>query len=388
MIVATTLLFLCGCVRDDGSQKNLLIIVVDALRQDHLGAYGYAGDTSPNIDAFAADAVVFEKTISQSSWTAPSVAALLTSKYPATLNPPTKGDIRGIRTFPEWLSKNGYHTAALVANPIIMANKGYGQGFDSYRFLKQASAFKMVNTAMQWIDARDEARPFFLYLHFMDVHDPYTPPSPYDRKFSQDYRGPVDGWIDPYRTLMSEKREVDLSSEDLKHLVALYDSGIAYFDGQFARLIKALKDRDVFENTVIVLTSDHGDEFLDHGGIGHGHSVFDELIRVPLFIRAGEGGKGKHYSGMLEMIDLAPTLMEWLAIPLDYEVDGRSFLDHLNHDRPFKNVAFSEVHHTLGPMKGSSPGFPSTSKGRSVFPATSSSNWQKHSRFPPMRSWG
>lgn len=347
--MATALLFSCESVSDAG-KKNLVIIVVDALRRDHLGVYDYQRDTSPNIDAFAQDAIVFDRAISQCSWTAPSVAALLTSDYPAAAA--QIGNIRGIPTFPEWLSRNGYQTAALVANPIIRANKGYGQGFDTYRFLKQASAFKIVNKAVDWIDSRDQGRPFFLYLHFMDVHDPYTPPSPYDVRFNQNYEGSVNGWIGKYRTLMSEGKQVGLSAEDLEQLVALYDAGIAYFDSQFARFIKALRDRGLYQNTLIALTSDHGDELLDHGGIGHGQTVFEELIRVPLFIEGVEGEGGSRYSGMLEMIDLAPTLAAMLDIPLDYDVTGRSFLEHLKQNRPFKEKAFSEVHHTFGPMKG------------------------------------
>jgi arylsulfatase A-like enzyme len=327
--------------------------MVDALRQDHLGLYGYKRNTSPNIDNFAQSAIVFENAITQSSWTAPAIVSLFTSKYPeeVTRSKLIKS-IRGTPTFAQWLLAYNYQTAAFIANPLLIPFFGFNLGFESYNLIKWKNCSEIVDLTLEWIQSRDKQKPFYLYLHFMDVHAPYNPPPLYKKKFTTNYNGPVNGAIGDYKKLMFEKKDLHLSKEDVNQLIALYDAEIAYFDSQFERLISGLKELGVLKNSIIVITSDHGDELMDHGGLGHGHTLFDELILIPLIIRNAGIGKKIHYDGLFELIDLAPTLMGMLKIPLGHEVTGKNFTPYLEKQTPLKNIAFSEIHRTEGLRAG------------------------------------
>jgi len=326
-------------------KKNIIFIVVDALRQDHLGMYGYERNTSPNIDTFAADALVFQNTISQSSWTSPSITALFTSKYP-------KGPIQEDRTLAQWLNEHGYQTSAFVANPIMFPKNGYANGFESYNLLPWKKDSKIVSLSLDWIQSRDKSRPFFLFLHLMGPHAPYRPSPPYDQRFGNHDTGPVDNSIVSYKKIMAQKEPLRLSENVLDRLIDLYDGEIVFLDDQFKQLISSLKDLGLFEDSIIVVVADHGEEFMDHGGLGHGHTVFDELIRVPLIIRGIDDLNGSRYSGLFEIIDLGPTLVSYLGIPFDYKVDGEDFLEHLKKNESLKKVAFSEVYRTVGVRSG------------------------------------
>ncbi|MEK6775293.1 MAG: sulfatase [bacterium] len=351
---------MCGCGNKNAADhppENLIIVLVDALRPDHLGVYGYKRNTSPHINEFASTAMVLDNAISQSGWTAPAIAAMFTSNYPAMSS--NMGIKEGDRTLAQRLRENNFQTGAFVTNPLLKRSLGYDKGFDSYNLLlnedarpKWLRAPLLVDAALQWVGARNRNKPFFLYLHFMDVHDPYWPPPPYNREYGKKYEGPVNGIMVTYMQRMKERKPLYLSGEDLDHLIDLYDGGIAYFDEQFGRLIQGLKTAGVFQNSIIVFTADHGDEFMEHGGVTHGQSVFDELIHVPLIVSGGVKRSGSRYSGLVEMIDLAPTLMEMLDIPFDYKVTGKSFLKQLNGKRPIKEIAFSEINRVQGYMTG------------------------------------
>ena len=319
--------------------------MVDALRQDHLGVYGYKRNTSPNIDNFAADALVFQRAISQSSWTSPCMTALFASKYP-------KGPIKKKKTLAQWLYEHSYQTCAIVANPIMIPEKGYGNGFESYSLLPWEKDSEIVSQSLEWLRSRDESKPFFLFLHLMGPHAPYEPGPPYDRRFGGQYSSKVDGNIHPYKKIMAENGNLEIPEYVLKGLIDLYDGAIACTDDQFQRLLSNLKENGIFEDTIIAIFADHGEEFMDHGGLGHGHSVFDELIRVPLIIRGLDGLNGSQYSPLFELVDLAPTLASHVGLPYDFEVDGKDFSKYLKKNKPLKKVAFSEVHRAIGLRAG------------------------------------
>jgi len=341
-VLLACLLLLGACAGSDQNtvpQKNLVIIMVDALRKDRLGVYGYHMDVSPNIDAFAESALVFDQAVSQSGWTSPSIVAFFTSQYPRD-----KRNVKAKPTFTQWLDKKGYQTCAVVANPLLHPQSGLPKGFDTYTYLKWKRSRVLVDRALQWLAKADRQKPFFLYLHVMDVHDPYIPPAAYLEKVLGERESHVSGRIDAYKKRMFEQEEEVISDVNLKELSARYDGEIAYFDNQFGRFIAGLKTLRKYDNSIIIVTSDHGDEFMEHGGIGHGHSVFDELIRIPLIIGGVEHLKGRRYTGIFEAIDLAPTLMVLLHIPLEYPVTGMSFADYLADNQPLKSLAYSEVH--------------------------------------------
>jgi len=327
------------------TQKNVIVVLVDALRQDRLGVYGYNRNVSPNIDTFANESLVMENAISQSGWTAPSIMALFSSDYP-------KANLTDSRTYAQWLAKNNYQTAAYATNPILIPSMGYDKGFQTYTKKDWDGARSIVNWTLNWVERRDTSKPFYLYLHFMDVHDPYKPPKRFAQKFCSPYEGPVDGDVVGYKKTMKNKEPLKLSKRDIRQLKDLYDGDIAYLDHQFGRMLAGLKKLGVYDQTIIVFLSDHGDEFMEHNGIGHGHTVYDELIRVPLIIHGIDNLQGKRYSGLFELIDLAPTLNDILGIPFDYKVPGRSFAGYFKKNRPLKHLAFSEVYRTVGLRAG------------------------------------
>jgi arylsulfatase A-like enzyme len=320
--------------------KNLIIVLVDALRWDHLGVYGYGRDTSPNIDRFAAEGLVFHKAISQSGWTAPAVMALFSAGYP-------EASLENSRTFAQWLERKGFQTAAFTANPIMIEKMGYSRGFQTYDLAPWKNDAAMVERSLAWLEDRDPSRPFCLYVHLMDVHDPYKPTPPFDSKFGKGYTGRIGGEIKSFKERIAEGKAPGLSPSDLQRLRDLYDGGIASMDRQFAAFLRGLKDTGVYEDSIIVFMSDHGDEFLEHGGIAHGHSLYEELIHIPLIVKGPRIRKGR-YDRLFAMVDLPATLMDLLGVPFDYEVAGISFRKALNRNRPLRDRAFSEVYGTIG----------------------------------------
>lgn len=331
--VCTALVAASCAPAESGRPPNVVLISVDSLRADHLGTYGYARDTSPAIDAFAAEAVVFEAAFSQAPWTLPSHASLLTSQYPRTHR---ADGLRarlapGVETLASVLSAAGYDTAAVVTGPFMKRTFGLDAGFRSYddslatRSLRGSHAGVTSNRlherALTQLDRLKP--PFFLFLHYWDVHYDYEPPEPYDRLFDPDYDGTLDG------KSFEQNPEVHAGMEarDLEHLVALYDGEIRHFDGYLRRLLEALRQRGLTEDTIIVFTADHGDEFYEHGEKGHGHSIYNELVRVPLLIRAPGAAGGLRVSRTVQHVDVFPTILELAGLePRAHDLQGRSLV--------------------------------------------------------------
>lgn len=330
-----------GCeepAADPTPQPDLLLISIDTLRADHLGAYGYPRATSPHIDALATRGVVFDNTMSTSSWTLPVHASLLTGLYPS------QHQIRddGVRlpsripTLAGALRDAGYHTFAVVSQVYVSRAFGFERGFAHFddELIQGGKtnpiAELVVDRFFEALDSADE-RPFFAFVHFFDPHWPYTPPGEFAHRFvDPDYPGPIDGsmsslapWFDSNLTLDPVDRE---------QMIALYDAEIAYLDDQLGRLFEGLRERGRLEDTVVVLTADHGEEFREHQQLGHGRTLYEEQLRVPLIIAgAGAFPPGEHRSDLASTIDVAPTLLELAgAEPLEHSV-GRSLLRPAEH---------------------------------------------------------
>ena len=298
---------------------NLIMICIDALRADHLGHYGYERDTSPFLDELSVESVVFRNVVSQSSWTKTSVAVYMTSNYQMLDRVSRERDTLPFYalTLAEILKDNGYHTGAFVANPWLTKKFCFHQGFDIYQDeiredqrLVAADIYKHINKVKE--------RPFFLYLHYMDVHNPYDPPQPYARMF-------VEGeGTDRYENDLMP----DMSRADLEHTKALYDGEIRYLDGQLRELFEILEKQGVTKNTIVIIMSDHGDEFLEHGGLGHGTSLYSELLRVP-FMFAHHGlleVENTEITRTVSSVDMIPTILDALTVTLLEEFDGQSRL--------------------------------------------------------------
>lgn len=312
-------------------RPNVIVYLIDTLRSDHLGAYGYSLPTSPNIDAFASDATLFENVVAQASWTKPAVASVLTG-----LNPQIHG-VNGRRdalspdaeTLAETLWDAGYETAAIYTNGNLSHMK-LGQGFATYKHLREGKheaihvlSDRLHEEAMGWLDRRETEKPFFLYLHATDPHSPYTPPKEYLDQIGQTVDDPSVGLIENVKELRRHQSD----PQDLEDLVALYDAEIAFNDHHFGRLIEELKRRGLYDSSLIVLLSDHGEEFFDHGWWQHGKTLYAEQLAVPLIVRFPGGyARGTSVDSIAQQIDLFPTILRAAGVEVPEVLPGRSLL--------------------------------------------------------------
>jgi len=360
VIAALTALLPLSCGRQSPPPRpdpvNVIIVMVDTLRADHMSTYGYERKTTPFISQFASQGIVFEHARSQASCTFPSVNSLLTSRNPAIFNRQGKGQLGIPDEYPsiaEILKGHGYRTIAVSASPIVRATPsemnpigGFGRGFDVFAEDPLWRPGGRVNRAVfSQLEAIEE--PFFLYAHYMDVHGPYRPPESYEKRFAGEYEGfefikrgsPV-----PIGKMLYNNGPIfDITDRDIQHLVDLYDDEIRYFDGVFRRLIKNLKQRDLLDRTIIVLTADHGEEFLEHGHIKHCRGVWDTVTRVPLIFRFPSIEGGLRIDGAVQNLDIVPTLLDYLGIQTEgLELEGKSLLPLVENQEPSREYAFAD----------------------------------------------
>ena len=271
--------------------RNLLLLLVDTLRADRCSLYGYFRKTTPNLDSFAGDALVFENAISPSSWTIPSVASLLTGLYPHQHGVNDRMRLnQSLWTLAERLQEEGFTTLGVSSNPLIDSPNGYDQGFETFHHRPWERARKLNELLLEWLDGHSDLR-WFAFVHYIDPHDPYDAPPPEGRAFlDRSYRGIFmrpKALNELFRTVnFGHPAPYSYGDEDLAYLEAAYDGEILYWDRHFGQLMKELRRRDLEQNTVVIVTSDHGEEFTEHGMFKHGMQLFDESVRVPLVIRA------------------------------------------------------------------------------------------------------
>jgi choline-sulfatase len=290
---------------------NVVLIVVDCLRPDHLACYGYPRATSPHIDSLAEKGVVFRHAYSNAPWTKPSVSTIFTSLYP---NVHTALDVTGILpqsalTVAEVFKNRGYRTHFLCGgNPSVASEFGFGEGFD--RFLNPDPGLDAAALTDRLCELAPELRRggVFAYVHYMDVHLPYNV-NVYNGLFTQGRRSAVGS---PGEIRVDQIRDSTrcgrLSEEDRDYLISLYDGQIRFVDENIGRIVDLLAEERLLESTVVVITADHGEELWDHGNFEHGHTVYDELLSVPL-IFAGGGLKSREVEDCVRLLDLMPTLV-------------------------------------------------------------------------------
>jgi arylsulfatase A-like enzyme len=326
---------------------NLLLVVVDTLRQDHLGCYGYPLPTSPSIDALAASGTRFEAAYATAPWTKPSVASMLTGLYPPAhgLEGHQRHLLPALETVAERLSGAGYATAATVSHVLLSARVGFGQGFD--RYLESAaggpdhlSTPEVTRQAVAFLEELGGGeRPFFLLAHYFDPHYNYRPHPEYG--LAPPSAGRLDGsqGIGALRQMAA-----DLSPEEVAYLRALYDGEIRYTDEGIGALLAALDRLGLADHTVVVLTADHGEELLDRGWIGHTRTLYQELVRVPLVIRR-PGARPRSVAQPVSLVSLAATLFDAAGLEVPSDLDGPSLLPlvagrRLAPQTPFFDVDF------------------------------------------------
>ncbi len=320
-----------------GNEAPLIVLyLVDTLRADHTGPYGHTRDTTPALDEFAREAVVFEQAVAQASWTKPSVASVITSLLPAEHGASRRLDRLSPHheTLAERLQEKGWATGAVVTNALLYARRaGFDQGFDYFAGLhgrrghpsRQVRASVAVDAALSWVDAR-RGLPTFVWIHTMDPHFPYRPPAPFDRMFSPD---DIPDLPDGEGGAEADERR------KRRHTISRYDGEIAFGDREFGRFLRGLEARGLYDRALIVFLSDHGDEFLDHGGLGHGQTVFDELVRIPLLVKFPGGPHGgQRIAQQVLGIDVMPTILQAAGVQLDGSLAGRPLQDVLAGNEP------------------------------------------------------
>ena len=303
-------------------KPNILLVSIDSLRRDHVGSYGYHRPTTPHLDALAQQGVLFDQAVAPTSWTLPSHVTLLTS-LPIRVHQvhvSSQRFTKRVLTLAEVLSQEGYATAGIVGGSYLDAGYGFAQGFDHYDdynvvrrdrtkpdgHVTSPISFRLSS---EWIEdwaVSQRPRPFFLFLHLWDVHYPYAPPPPYSGMFDPDYGGDISA------TPFMRNRRINprMDPRDLEHVIALYDGEIRYTDDHLGRLLDLLRRLGVFDDTIVIVTSDHGDEFFDHGKKGHGQNLFDSVLLVPLVIRyPSKISAGRIVQGQVRLMDVAPTAL-------------------------------------------------------------------------------
>lgn len=364
---------------------NVLLIIVDTLRADHLSCYGYSKNTSPNIDRLSREGVLFENAIAPSSWTLPSHASMLTGKYPSEHHLETQSDILDgtLLTLGEKFLSSGYRTAAFSANYTFFARRvGLGRGFVHFEdyihgiasifansslagringwirtagypidIFGRQSAQDVNRNALSWIQEKErQRRPFFVALNYLDTHDPYLPSPEYANLFaSNDETGG--------RVSIQFNQFPRLTAAQLKAEISNYDGSIRYVDNSIKQLLQGLEAHGMLQNTVVVVTSDHGEALGEHGLLTHANALYREIVRVPLIIwRPGRIPANVRVSRPVSTVDLPSTLLDsagslgdssfpgtslealWLGrvSPLDWP-DPISELAHLRIDPSFPN---------------------------------------------------
>ncbi len=335
---------------------SLVLVSIDTLRADHLGCYGYRHDTSPNIDRLASESALFERAYAASYVTADSHMSIFTSLYPSvhgvknvSARNRTVGRLHpGVKTLPEILQAEGYATAAITGGGNVAAGFGFDRGMDRFDVVWEIGA--AVRQAKRFVE-RHREDPFFLFLHTYHAHDPYLPGRRARRFYPGEYRGKIVTEAAALRALQrddcfEEARRAYWSlvnqddPADMAYLVSLYDGEIWEVDRELGKLFEHLRRR--VPNALIIVTSDHGEQFLEHGGILH-NDLYQELLHVPLII-AGPGatGDGRRIRTPVSLVDLAPTALDLLGLPVPAWFQGRSLAAALNGKEPLARDIFSE----------------------------------------------
>lgn len=315
---------------DRGGYTHVILISIDTVRWDHLGCYGYPRDTTPSIDALAGDGVVFEAAFAPSTNTAPSHATILTGLYPYT-----HGVVRnryqlkeGVETLAQYLEPAGFRSGAFVSSYTLQKkhtnlDRGFGHYDDALTTRTERFAKQTNEAAVAWLKGEAHLRdPTFLFFHLFDPHYPYTPPAEYARRFAKPGRTNLRaGGLHQIRAKGGEP-------EQLEEYVRFYDSELAYADATVGELFSALERHGYWNESLVIVLSDHGETLDDRTWpFDHGARAYEEQIRVPLIIRFPDGtGAGRRISVPVHHVDIVPTILEYLRLPLPPGLQGRSLM--------------------------------------------------------------
>jgi len=352
---------------------NVVLYVIDALRPDHCSLYGYDRPTTPCLEQLATDAVVFEKAYSVSTWTKPVAASILSGAYPALHGVRMYRDIYTGRThwLPDILRRAGYATCGISSIGNVSSSLGFAHGFEDFLDLYKEPKLKGVRQvstsdewrlyheadttvllplgedvtryALTWLQAHSGNGPFFLFLWTMDPHDPYNPPSQFRHFLDPLYKGRSDGSIVSIRRARTRS--------DVQRLIDLYDGEIAYADSCLGMFIDDLKEMGIYDETLLIVMSDHGEAFGEHGDFGHGHIPFEETARVLLVMKLPYSQfAGYHVDQLVTLVDIMPTILDYTGLiaetPTSPFIQGRSLRPTIERREAVHEQVFLETQAT------------------------------------------
>jgi arylsulfatase A-like enzyme len=332
--------------------KNVVVLLIDTLRADRIRAYTKSSRVkTPVLDAIAGEGAVFEDSQSPENWTKPSVASVLTGLYPATHRTKQSESVLSANALmvSEVFKQAGFSTGTFLANGYVSDKFGFKQGWDAYtnyiREGKSTSAENVFRDAGNWVEKNKDKR-FFLYIQTIDPHVPYDPPAEFLKMYqSQPYAGTIKPRATP-DLLEKAKRvppKVTFTDVDRAYLSDLYDAEISYHDHYLGSFIERLKKLGLYDDTILVVTSDHGEEFYDHGSYGHGHSVYQELLHVPFIVRWPGAVKPQRLATTVSTVDISPTILSASGVAVPDVMEGTDRVPQLLGALPSAPaVAFSD----------------------------------------------
>jgi arylsulfatase A-like enzyme len=332
-------------------KPNIILVSIDTLRADHLGVYGYERNTSPNMDALAVQSAVFLNTYASSPWTLPSHVSLLTSLSGLNHQVYYREDKidPSLPTLADLLRSNGYCCSAITGGAFLNPTFGFSKGFDSYEIrgaeLKDKNlAEQCFKGVSQWLDAHADEN-FFLFIHTYQTHSPYESPAPYNTIFLGE--NPKRLGFDVLTDLGGPRGVFKkLPEADRQNIIGLYDGEVRYTDEKLIKpLIERLRQLGVYDRTMLIVTSDHGEQFYDHGSWNHGNYLYGDALRVPLIIKFPDSRfRGQKISAIVRLIDVLPTILEELGIDQDEKMfDGRSLIPILKGRKKESRTFLADV---------------------------------------------
>jgi arylsulfatase A-like enzyme len=321
-----------------GSDKpNVILVIVDSLRFDHVSANGYLRPATPNLDAWvASQGVSFQDATSPSAWTFPASAAMITGQSPFRLDASWDNTTlpADVTTLTEYLHEAGYYTAGFVSSTFLFTGRGFARGFDKYDDSVafhpnsyQGVAGELGNLVLNWLTMWTQqawSQPLFIFLYYFDPHTWYYPLAPYDTLYDPTYSGTLTPQV--YRDSQDVVSGLIVPTQrDIEHLLALYDGEISYWDAQLGQVFSQLQSEQLLDDALIIVTSDHGEAFGEHEKWMHGNCLYEEVLRVPLIMRySGVIPPGTRVSAPVQNMDLMPTVLDWLSIPIPADLDAVS----------------------------------------------------------------
>jgi len=422
-VIFFTFIFIVGMNKQGESREadsllcsdcNVIIVSLTNLKTSHLGFNGYSRDTTPNIDQFFQKSITFQNAFSTASWTRPAAASLFTSLYPYTHNVNIK-DSRimplnpKVPTLAEILKKQGYITASFNGGADYSQLYGFDKGFDVYQSsTSMYGKFELtIPPAVQWLKQHKDQK-FFLFLQAFDLHCPFTPPVPYNSKYDSDYVNsdldfntcfnafqdkshdspqgqkkyivyPIEVFGSPKNSAYSDKRTIEITDRDIQHLAALYDGELNYVDSLFENFFNSIEQLGLYDNTIIAVMSEHGEILGKKGRLMKGGPIrgtfYDDVMHIPLSIYHPYVSPGQRNSGMVSIVDILPTMLDFLGIKYnDFIFQGKSLIPLLKNNEEVNEYVFGGTAHF---------GFYSKYKG--LFPEVSSIEYLRSKKWKLIR---